>query len=48
MSLFENFVSFDEEKHERIDIFEAFDNLSYKTITLVNTGCQFNHLKKLT
>ena len=39
MSLFENFVSFNEKKHERIYIFEAFDNLNYKAVTLVKSSC---------
>jgi hypothetical protein len=39
MSLFEKFVSLDEQKHERIDVFETFDNLDKKSITLVKRSC---------
>jgi len=48
MSLFEKFVSLDEQKHERINVFETFDNLNKKSITLVKRSCKFNHLEKLT
>lgn len=39
MSLFEKLVSFDEQKHERIDVFETFDDLDKKGITLVKRSC---------
>lgn len=48
MSLFEKLVSFDEQKHERIDVLETFDDLNKKGIALIERSCQFNHLEKLT
>ena len=39
MSLFEKLVSFDEQKHERIDVLETFDDLNKKGIALIERSC---------